>query len=105
MNNMSKPVKFILLPILGIGFVAFIGWVVMSLWNHILPGLIPGVGTLTYIKALGLLLLSRILFGGFKGGGHKPNFRRNKAWQSKMMNMSDEEKEKFKAEWRNRCGR
>lgn len=51
----------------GLGLLALGGWVVMRLWNHILPGLIPGVGYLTFYKAVGLLLLSKILFGGFRG--------------------------------------
>ena len=98
--------KFILIPIAILAFVALGGWVVMLLWNAILPGLISGVEMLTFPKAIGLLVLCKILFGGFKGkSGGKPDFRRSIRMKEKMMTMTDEEKEKFKAEWRQRCGR
>lgn len=103
--NMNKPTKFILLPLLGIGFIALIGYVVMLLWNAILPTLFQGVGLLDFPKALGLLALCRILFGGFKGQSGRPDFKKRFNMKEKMMNMSDEEKQKFKEEWRNRCGR
>jgi len=57
-----------------IGIVAFtalaigvFGYVVMSLWNWLIPGL-TGWHTLTLLQALGLLVLCRILFGGFGRG-------------------------------------
>jgi len=79
--------------------------VVQWLWNAILPDLIH-VGRLTYWKALGLLVLCRILFGGFRGGPPRgrSSFRRT-AWREKWMNMSEEERKNFKEQWRQRCGR
>ena len=50
-----------------IAFALILGYVVMGLWNTILPAVL-GVKTITYTQALGLLLLSKILFGGFHGG-------------------------------------
>ena len=53
---------------------AALGAVVMLLWNAIIPGLFAGVHSIDYLHALGLLVLSRILFGGFhghRGGGHR----------------------------------
>lgn len=79
------------------------GFIVMSLWNAILPAVL-GVKAISFIQALGILLLSKILFGGFGGRG----WRGGPAWKQKMKqrfdNMTPEEKEKFKAEWKNRCG-
>ena len=44
----------------------------MALWNAILPEVVDAK-PLSYWQALGLLLLSRILFGGFRfGGGGAP---------------------------------
>ncbi|MBX3256621.1 MAG: hypothetical protein KF862_20965 [Chitinophagaceae bacterium] len=79
--------------------------VVQWLWNAILPDLVQ-VGHLTYWKALGLLVLCRILFGGFRGGppGKGSPFNRS-AWREKWMNMSEEERARFKEQWRQRCGR
>ena len=80
--------------------------IVMALWNAILPVVI-GVKTITFLQALGILLLSKILFGGFGRRGGWNGGRRGQ-WREKMQekfaNMTPEEREKFKAEWRNRCG-
>ena len=100
----KKKKFFLIIPILVIGGILLLGWIVMQLWNMILPTAIHA-GELTYWQAVGLLLLSRILFGGFGGrrfGG--PGFRGG-MWKEKWMSMSDEEKTKFREEWRMRCGR
>ena len=76
---------------------------VMGLWNAILPEVL-GVKTITYLQALGILLLSKILFGGFGGRRGVGPGRRWGNMHEKMRNMTPEEKEKFKAEWKNRCG-
>lgn len=91
-------------PIMIIGLFALSG-VVMWLWNTILPDLIY-VNLITYWKAMGLLVLCRILFGGFKFGPPpgRPPFSRS-GWREKWKNMSEEEREKFKAQWRERCRR
>ena len=78
--------------------------IVMSLWNAILP-VVLGVKAITLTQALGILILSKILFGGFGhrrwGGGRHQQWRN---MQNKFANMTPEEREKFKGEWRNRCG-
>ncbi len=86
----------------GLAIAALIGWVVMSLWNCILVPVLA-VNIITFWQALGILLLSKILFGGFsKGFGG-----RRHEWKEKMKNklegMNDEEREKFKQEFRNKC--
>ncbi|MCW3089104.1 MAG: hypothetical protein JWP81_173 [Ferruginibacter sp.] len=78
--------------------------VVMALWNAILPAVI-GVKTITYIQALGILVLTKILFGGFHGGwrggrGHEWKQNMKEKWDT----MTPEQREKFKSEWKNRCG-
>ncbi len=55
--------------ILILAAIAVVGLVVMLLWNAIVPGVFLGVRTLDYRQAVGLLILSRILFGGFRGRG------------------------------------
>ena len=50
-------------------FVALGGLVVWWLWNWLMPELF-GLRELTFWQALGLLALSRILFGGFGRSGH-----------------------------------
>jgi hypothetical protein len=97
MNN-KKPF-FILIPI-TIFFA--IGAVVMALWNLLIPDIF-GLPPLHYWQALGLFLLSRILFGNFGFGNKKP-FMNNRL-KEKMMNMSEEERQQFKTEWEKRCKR
>ncbi len=80
------------------------GLLVMSLWNAILPAVL-GVKTISFWQALGILLLSKILFGGFPGGRH--NSRGKAKWmemRQKFAGMTPEEREKFKSEWKTRCG-
>ena len=47
-------------------FLVVLGFVVMSLWNWLAPAMFGG-HTITFWQALGLLVLTRILFGGFRG--------------------------------------
>jgi hypothetical protein len=96
---------FVIIPIIVIAVVLLFGWIVMRLWNAILPSVIH-VGELSYWQAIGLLILSRILFGGFGGKrfGGGPGMKGG-MWKEKWMSMSDEEKTKFREQWRMRCGR
>jgi hypothetical protein len=43
-------------------------WVVMALWNWLMPDLFK-LGTIGYVQALGLMVLARAIFGF--GGRHK----------------------------------
>lgn len=97
-----KIAGFIVLAALGI---AAFGYIVMTLWNSILVTVLS-VHAITFSQALGILVLSKILFGGFGGGSR---WKGRNGWGEKMKakwaNMPPEEQEKFKAEWRNKCSR
>jgi len=96
--------KGLMFLVFFIAAVLLFGVIVMGLWNAILPPVL-GVKPITFGQGLGILLLSKILFGGFgrRGGWHgRRQWGRN--MQEKWSNMTPEEREKFKAEWRNRCG-
>jgi hypothetical protein len=86
----AKALKIALLVILG---VAVFGYVVMQLWNWLLPP-IAGWHTIDFAQAIGLLILARVLFGGFRGhaGGHWRH-RMHERWAQ----MSPEERERFRA--------
>jgi hypothetical protein len=59
----------IILGILAVtGLAILFGFAVMWLWNWLMPELF-GLPTLTFWKAVGVVLLSKLLFGGFGGGG------------------------------------
>ena len=91
MRNRSR--KWILIAIfapLGLALFVFIGGeVVRRLWNWLLPPLFD-LPTITFWQAWGLLVLSRILFGGWgmHGGGHSPRRRWNR--------MTPEERDRFR---------
>ena len=79
---------------------AVLGWAVMSLWNCLMPGLF-GLSAIRFWQALGLLVLARILFGGFHrchGGGFHRRRHLIERWES----MTPEEREKFKQGFRGR---
>ncbi|MRW92799.1 hypothetical protein GJ699_22630 [Duganella sp. FT80W] len=71
---------------------AALGGIVMQLWNCLIPDIIPGVHAVTYWQALGLLLLCRILFGGFRG--HRDWHERREHWQ-RWQAMTPEERGAF----------
>ena len=64
--------RAIFIPIAFAAGVFIFGSVVMYLWNAILPAVI-GVHTITFWQAIGILVLSKILFGGFphRQGDHR----------------------------------
>jgi hypothetical protein len=93
---------FFLIPLFIALFIVVGGEVVMHLWNWLIPSLV-GWGPLTFWKAVGLLALCRILFGGLGGRGtHRSNFRRRMG--EKWERMSPEDREKFQQNMRARCG-
>ena len=75
---------------MGVGVVGLIfifGWVVMLLWNWLMPDIF-GLGQITYWQGWGLLLLSSILFKGFpsdSSDGGKRSDRRRKKELKKIM--------------------
>jgi hypothetical protein len=86
--KMKFRARFLGKAALAICAIAILGWVVMTLWNAIVPGIFVGVRAVDYRQALGLLVLSRLLFGGFRGRGGFPGGRR---WQ-RMEAMTAEER-------------
>lgn len=101
----SKRKLFFLVPIVILFGLTFI---VMWLWNAILPEIIY-VKSITYWQAMGILVLSKILFGGFSKCGNHTHGMRKRQFINKIKNMSPEERTKFKEEWkcrfydRNKC--
>ena len=106
-NRPWRKRRFFFFSFIAVVALLLLGGVVMFLWNAILPEVTP-VHALNYWQAVGLLVLTRILFGGFRGGpwrGGRQMHRGGPEFREKWMNMSEEERVKFKAEWRERCGR
>lgn len=94
-----RGLKFMAFAAIAIGAV---GAVVMGLWNALLPDLF-GWHVIGYWQAVGLLVLSKILLGGLRGGsGHGMH------WRGRLMErwdqMTDEERAKFRDGMRRGCG-
>ena len=93
--------RFLKFGVIAIAAFAVFGFIVMSLWNSILPSA-TGWHPINYWQALGLLVLSKILFGGFFRGGPGMYWRRR--MMEKWDQMTPEEREKFREGMRARCG-
>ena len=101
-----KPWKMVRMGVAAIvaitvGLLLF-GWVTLHLWNWLMPPVF-GLHTITFVQALGLLLLCKILFGGFhpRGGGRR---RWRQHMEDRWAHMTPEERERFRAGMRGRCG-
>ena len=88
---LRRGLKFALFGALAISVVSF---VFMSLWNWLTPVLF-GWHVINFWQAAGPLILSKILFGGFRG---RPG--RHGYWRHRMMErweqMTPEERKKFR---------
>jgi hypothetical protein len=86
--------------VLMLAMVALAGGLVMVLWNTVVTAALSGAHTLDYVHALGLLILCRLLFGGFRGRG----FGNRRAQWEKWQAMTPEEREALSQRWHG-CGR
>ncbi len=86
----------------GMLFAAIGGGIVQYLWNWLLPVLF-GWHEVSFWQALGMLVLCRILFGGFgfHGSGHSSMRRRMEEGYGRM---TPEERERFRQRMRERFG-
>jgi len=102
--------RFILIPLAAAAFLSVVSFAVMTLWNCLIPGIF-GFSVITFWQAMGLFVLSKLLFGfgrgggrgcGPCGGGRAPWMR----WKMKerLANMSPEERDAFKQKMKERCG-
>ena len=99
---LKKAFKFVFFAAL---FVAVAGFVTQSLWNWLVPSLFHGP-VISFEQTLGLLVLSRILFGGF-GRGRGSWAQKRRQWKQEIArevsNLSPEERANFRQQMQNRC--
>ena len=101
--HMGKPrigriLKIAALVVIG---VAVFGYVVMALWNWLVPPII-GWKAIDYWQALGLFVLAKVLFGVGAGPGRHLHWRARMA--ERWERMTPEEREKFREGMRGQCG-
>ena len=97
----------------ALALTAVIGYVVMSMWNALIPPIFHAPFFITFPQAIGLFILSKILFGGFRGGGGWGRHRSGawgkgrEMWRAKMekrlTTMTDEQRAEFRARMA-KCG-
>ena len=92
------PLAILAIPV----FIAIGGELVLHLWNWLLPPLF-GWRQNTFWQALGLLILCRILFGGWGShGSSRSNFRHR--MKERCEHMTPEERERFRQRMGERFG-
>jgi Ca2+/H+ antiporter, TMEM165/GDT1 family len=98
-NRILRGIKIVFFVLLAATVFSF---AVMGLWNRLMPAIF-GLHAISFWQALGLLVLSKIFFGGFRG---RPGF--GMRWRERMMErweqMTPEEREKFQSGMRAGCG-
>ncbi len=79
---------YVLLGLIGAVALAFLfGYFVMLLWNFLMPSIFS-LGEITFLQAVGIIILARLIFGGFKHGGHD-HHNYHKKWKSKKNHHKD----------------
>ena len=93
---------FFLMPVVIAAIAGLLALAVHGLWNGVLTEVV-GVKAITYWQALGLLVLARILVGGFpRPGGHfgpRGKHTMMQHWES----LTPEQREKLRAGMEKRC--
>lgn len=100
---MKRILKFVMIAILVVLMAALFGFVVKGLWNWLTPPLF-GFKTIGYWQAVGLVVLTRLLFGGFRGPGRRCGYRRNRM-KERWEQMTPEERERLRDWFQTRWGR
>ncbi len=92
--NHKRGKRLIKIAVIAILAFPLFGFLLMSLWNWLVPGILhlPRIG---FWQALGVFLLSRILFGGFGGDGGRRH--RHRRMMERWEEMTPEERERFRA--------
>jgi hypothetical protein len=75
------------------------GLLTVGLWNALMPAIL-GLPAISFWQAVGLLLLSRVLFGGFGGLGHR--FRKARFVRG-WVDLTPEERQRFRTAMGRRC--
>lgn len=98
---MNKGKWLIKCLVAGALILLLLGAVTMLLWNWLVPSLFSGP-EIGFMETLGLLLLAKILFGGWTGRGCRngggPSWKHK--YHQKLSTMSQEDRERFKSRMR-----
>jgi hypothetical protein len=97
--RLLKVLKIALIVVIAINV---FGFVIEHLWNWLMP-VVFGLHAITFLQALGLLILGKILFGGFhRHSGCHRGWKRH--MEERWSQMTPEERERFRAGMRGHRG-
>jgi hypothetical protein len=88
--------KFLMFAVI---FVPIIGLITVALWNALMPRIF-GLPAISFWQALGLLLLSRLLFGRLGGWGHR---MRKSRFVHGWKDLTPEERQRFRQAMGSHC--
>jgi len=97
----NRPARIVKFVVTGIVAMAVFGFVVLGLWNWLMPSIF-GLRQISFWQALGLVILSKIFFGSFHShNGRRRSWRRmRERWEQ----MTPEEREKLRERFGDFCG-
>jgi hypothetical protein len=95
--------KAVAIAVAVVVFIAAFSWIVMALWNGLVPPVFHGP-ELGYWQAFTLLVLCRILFGGLRGFRGHGHWRRH-GWRERWESLTPEERARLRERFMERCGR
>lgn len=97
--------KFIKMFLMVLIIFSGVSTIVMLLWNWLMPDLF-GLTAINFWQSAGLILLSKILFGGFRKSHHGhdgPPWKKH--WQQKWQSIPEDKREKWKKHFADKwCG-
>ncbi|WP_052958700.1 hypothetical protein [Maribacter thermophilus] len=94
----KKVLKIIMYIILGIAIAFLVGYIVMLLWNWLMPYLF-GLPQVDYWKALGILILAKIIFG-FGGSGDKSHDKKVKSKKKRFFGSNCKDWKNDFSDWK-----
>ncbi|HZK98044.1 MAG TPA: hypothetical protein VFC67_27830 [Prolixibacteraceae bacterium] len=94
MKSVFRKRWYLFIPLIIVGFAAF-GFLTMHLWNWLMPGIFH-LPELTFWQTIGLMLLSRLILGGFGGHHRRRHDHCRTNMHEKWEKMTPEERENFK---------
>lgn len=97
-RGIKKVLMVIGFVILGIALCILFGFVLMWLWNWLMP-MIFGLTELTYWQAVGVFILAKLIFGGIGGGGSDDSGHNKSKSKRPGKFIKDEIKSEFSKEF------
>jgi hypothetical protein len=85
---------YLFIPLIALAFIAF-GFITMHLWNWLMP-VIFHLPEITFGQTIGLMVLSRLILGGFGGHCGRGHHHCRRDLHEKWEKMTPEEREQFK---------